>query len=203
VKNGTVIGTTDTPITPANAEMWDDTPYAQTFFFALGNNAGDYVVGGTTNSGNVLSDAVVVLNGDTVLVRENDPIDIDNNGVFDDDAYIKVFRDDYGVLTDTHFIFAVRMRNGQQANGCVADTTDLGMAIISVPLPAAPPACCLDDFNQDGDVGTDADIEAFFACLGGTCCDTCPVDADYNCDGDVGTDGDIEAFFRVLGGGQC
>jgi hypothetical protein len=63
--------------------------------------------------------------------------------------------------------------------------------------------CCRDDYNGDGDVGTDGDIEAFFACLAGNCCATCPPDADYNCDGDVGTDGDIEAFFRVLGGNDC
>jgi glucose/arabinose dehydrogenase len=62
--------------------------------------------------------------------------------------------------------------------------------------------CGRADFNGDGDVGTDADIEAFFACLGGTCCATCGT-ADFNGDGDVGTDGDIEAFFRVLGGGTC
>ena len=58
------------------------------------------------------------------------------------------------------------------------------------------------DFNNDGDVGTDADIEAFFACLAGSCCATCG-SADFNADGDVGTDADIEAFFRVLGGGAC
>jgi hypothetical protein len=58
------------------------------------------------------------------------------------------------------------------------------------------------DFNGDGDIGTDADIEAFFACLGGTCCSTCG-SADYNGDGDLGTDADIEAFFRVIAGGSC
>ncbi len=58
------------------------------------------------------------------------------------------------------------------------------------------------DFNNDGDIGTDADIEAFFACLSGTCCPTCGT-ADFNGDGDVGTDADIEAFFRVLAGGNC
>ncbi len=63
-------------------------------------------------------------------------------------------------------------------------------------------ACGTADFNNDGDVGTDGDIEAFFACLGGTCCDTCGT-ADFNNDGDTGTDADIEAFFRVLGGGNC
>ncbi|HYE62963.1 MAG TPA: hypothetical protein VD997_13285 [Phycisphaerales bacterium] len=58
------------------------------------------------------------------------------------------------------------------------------------------------DFNNDGDIGTDADIEAFFACLGGACCPTCGT-SDFNADGDIGTDGDIESFFRVLGGGPC
>jgi hypothetical protein len=58
------------------------------------------------------------------------------------------------------------------------------------------------DFNGDGAVGTDADIEAFFACLAGNCCPTCG-SADFNADGSVGTDADIEAFFRVLGGGHC
>jgi len=61
---------------------------------------------------------------------------------------------------------------------------------------------CTADFNHDGDTGTDQDIEAFFACLGGTCCPAC-TGADFNADGDIGTDQDIESFFRVLGGGPC
>jgi hypothetical protein len=62
---------------------------------------------------------------------------------------------------------------------------------------------CSADYNSDGDTGTDADIEAFFACLAGSCCATCPPNADFNLDGDVGTDADIESFFRVLAGGAC
>jgi subtilase family serine protease len=58
------------------------------------------------------------------------------------------------------------------------------------------------DFNGDGSVGTDADIEAFFACLSGSCCPTCG-SADFNGDGATGTDADIESFFRVLAGGSC
>jgi hypothetical protein len=59
-------------------------------------------------------------------------------------------------------------------------------------------ACCWGaDFNLDGDTGTDADIEDFFACIAGDCCLSC-MTADINNDGDVGTDQDIEAFFRVL-----
>jgi hypothetical protein len=60
------------------------------------------------------------------------------------------------------------------------------------------------DFNCDGDSGTDADIEAFFSCLAGSCpAPPCTSTADFDGDGDVGTDADIEAFFRVLAGNPC
>jgi hypothetical protein len=64
--------------------------------------------------------------------------------------------------------------------------------------------CGSADFNCDGDVGTDSDIESFFACLSGSCPSLpCTNSADFNGDGDIGTDSDIEAFFRVLAGGSC
>jgi uncharacterized membrane protein len=67
-----------------------------------------------------------------------------------------------------------------------------------------PPPCGTADFNNDGEYGTDQDIEAFFACLSGHCCPACPeAGTDFNADGDTGTDSDIEAFFRVLAGGNC
>ena len=64
------------------------------------------------------------------------------------------------------------------------------------------PACGTADFDADGDSGTDADIEAFFACLAGNCCAMC-FGQDFDQDGDSGTDFDIEAFFRVLAGLPC
>jgi hypothetical protein len=76
-------------------------------------------------------------------------------------------------------------------------------AVTSVRVVAGPPSCYLNaDFDGDGDVGTDADIEAFFACVAGSCCPTC-ASADFNGDGDAGTDLDIGAFFRVLAGQAC
>jgi hypothetical protein len=66
------------------------------------------------------------------------------------------------------------------------------------------PRCGSADFNCDGAVGTDADIESFFACLSGSCPGLpCISSADFNGDGAVGTDADIESFFRVLAGGPC
>jgi hypothetical protein len=46
------------------------------------------------------------------------------------------------------------------------------------------------------------DIDAFFACIAGSCCASCD-SADFDGNGDIGTDADIEAFFRVLSGGTC
>ncbi len=66
---------------------------------------------------------------------------------------------------------------------------------------AARPNTCVADIDGDGDSGTDADIEAFFACMAGNCCPNCT--PDFDDDGDSGTDADIEAFFRVLAGGSC
>jgi hypothetical protein len=77
------------------------------------------------------------------------------------------------------------------SNACGSVTSNEGTLLINSA-----------DFNGDGDVGTDADIDAFFACLGGNCCANCG-SADFNGDGDVGTDADIDAFFRVLSGGGC
>jgi hypothetical protein len=69
--------------------------------------------------------------------------------------------------------------------------------LISGPIDQAQ--CGSADFNCDGDIGTDGDIEAFFAALAGNG----PGDTDFNRDGDAGTDADIEAFFRVLAGNPC
>jgi probable HAF family extracellular repeat protein len=69
-------------------------------------------------------------------------------------------------------------------------------------IATLPPPCGSADFNGDSDSATDADIEAFFACLAGSCCATCG-SPDFNGDGMASTDADIEAFFRVLAGGPC
>ncbi|HYE61642.1 MAG TPA: hypothetical protein VD997_06575 [Phycisphaerales bacterium] len=88
---------------------------------------------------------------------------------------------------------------GGHSSGGTTSNYDM-LAVAYTPAPV----CGTADYNGDGDIGTDQDIEAFFACLGGNCCPTCFAGgADFNADGDIGTDQDIESFFRVLGGGPC
>jgi len=86
--------------------------------------------------------------------------------------------------------------------GCETWVSGTAGTVSSLGGLGAVPCCGSADFDGDGDAGTDLDIEAFFACLGGNCCPTCG-SADFDGDGDSGTDLDIEAFFRVLGGGNC
>jgi hypothetical protein len=94
------------------------------------------------------------------------------------------------------------LQNGENTVLVVAfEESGRGFYEFNTVYVGAPP-CGSADFDGDGDSGTDADIEAFFACLGGNCCGTCG-SADFDNDGDSGTDADIEAFFRVLGGGDC
>ena len=87
---------------------------------------------------------------------------------------------------------------GISADGTViVSRTSSGSSVIVHLTP-----CGTADFDNDGDAGTDQDIEAFFSCLAGACCPACH-GSDFNADGDVGTDVDIESFFRVLAGGAC
>ncbi len=85
---------------------------------------------------------------------------------------------------------------GDIVGGTPAPAFNMVLAIEGGPAP------CRSDFNGDGDVGTDQDIEDFFSCLAGNCCAKCGT-ADFDGDGDSATDADIEAFFRVLAGGAC
>lgn len=73
-------------------------------------------------------------------------------------------------------------------------TTQAWFADVSVCGPG--------DFDHDGDVATDHDIEAFFECLAGSCCDRCDsLDVDRN--GTSGDAFDLARFFEVLGHGGC
>ncbi|MEM9692670.1 MAG: hypothetical protein AAGA56_09005, partial [Myxococcota bacterium] len=102
--NGAVLATLGDPITVGSTEVWDDNGFADCFFSHTGNGVGDYVLGGVTD-GPTTSNAVLVLNGTSVLVREDDPVDLDGNGMFDDDAFISNFGNDDVFLTDAGVLF--------------------------------------------------------------------------------------------------
>jgi len=194
VRNGVVIAQSATPITPGSTELWE------TFRSVRASNNGHYVLNGNT-SATTLTDDVLVVDGTTLVARESDPVDLDADGTADNSLYVHLVQEHMVLLDDGYAYFAARLKSDPNATGGANGNNNASLLRIRAFNPVQ---CGTSDYNGDGDFGTDQDIEAFFACLGGNCCPTCFVGgSDFNGDGDFGTDQDIESFFRVLGGGSC
>jgi hypothetical protein len=208
VKDGAVVAKTGDPITTGSGETWGNTVYMLT-----GNRRGDWCIAAST-SGAAAANEVIVVNTATsssVKVREGDMADLNNDGIDNDDAFIGRGSNTLNAFAgstsstimamsdDGYVYFFSCIHNGAGADLQTPSFFGDPNGFFRVHFQ---PSCSTADFNGDGDVGTDADIEAFFSCLSGNCCSTCG-SADFNADGDIGTDADIEAFFRVLGGGAC
>jgi len=126
--NGTVRAITDQPIFTGSLELFDDATFTTTFFVNAVNSNGDYIIGGTTNAPDVNKNAVLVLNGTTLVMREGDPVDVDGNGLFDDDAFVSVFNNDDAFLTDNlWYYFNADLRNGAG--------TAIGQAFMRLQVP--------------------------------------------------------------------
>jgi hypothetical protein len=120
-------------------------------------------------------------------------------------AYVPANDTLYMIDNSSDQLYTVNIDTGAAtAVGPIGGGNALTLAWVPDSCGGTNPTCGTSDFNGDGDFGTDQDIEAFFACLAGSCCATCwQGGSDFNGDGDFGTDQDIEAFFRVLAGGAC
>jgi hypothetical protein len=169
-RNGIVVARTGDPITTGSAETWGDT------FLAFNiNEAGDWVLAGTTSETDLGRDAVLVLNGETVLAREGDAVelDLDGNGQFDD-AFIgrgnnvltafeanDVFINEAG---DVYFFANLRDEAGNDLNSNPSfGTPQAFLRILAGGLP------CIGDLNGDGvvDLSDLATLLANFGTVGG------------------------------------
>ena len=133
VREGEVLARHRQRVTPGSAVRWKlSSDQGGQLFGCTGNALGDHVVTGTTDEADPSRDAVAVLNGRTVLLREGDPFDHDGNGAFDDDAYIRQFEVGYGRLDDLGVYRALLwIRSGAGA--------DLGKALVEIPTRGRAP----------------------------------------------------------------
>ncbi len=153
VRNGSLIAKTGDPI--SGSENWGDTFYA----FNI-NRVGGWVLAGNTSAGTPATDSVVVVNG-TVVLREGDPVDVDGNGLFDDDAFIGrgtntqvAFEPNDFVLTDDmHLYCFVNLHNGagQDLNSSPAFGTPQAFLRLTLQVPPPP---CPHDLNNSGQIDT-------------------------------------------------
>ncbi|MBI5863432.1 MAG: hypothetical protein HZB38_02750, partial [Planctomycetes bacterium] len=109
VRSGVLVAKTGDPITTGASELW-----GAVFSSIAANRVGDWVMTGNTTSADLGADNVMVLNGTHVLAREGDPVDLDGNGLFDDDAFIgrgnntlSAFAGFDLLITDTRNIYAI------------------------------------------------------------------------------------------------
>lgn len=117
-RNGIVVAESSgaDEVVPGSGEHWDDATFADCFFAFDGNLAGQFVLGGVTD-GPVDTNGVLVFDDGlgfrTVLCRESDPIDLDGNGLFDDDRFFNTFgNDDVRLLDDGTVVFTATLKNG-------------------------------------------------------------------------------------------
>jgi hypothetical protein len=200
VANGVLVAKTGDPITTGSTELWG------AVFSAFGANTnGDWILVGNTNNADPGLDTVAVLNGEEVLLRESDPLDLDGNGQFDDDVFIGranpanvPFEANDTYLTDdgtVYMLVSIRDGDGIEYNTVPAFGTPQCLITFNIYGGEECPPCAA-DYNNDGGVDG-ADVESFF--LAWEDAQTC---ADVNEDG--GIDGaDVEFFFVAWENGGC
>ncbi|MEM6672036.1 MAG: hypothetical protein AAF726_04290 [Planctomycetota bacterium] len=158
VRNGTLLKTLGDPIFAGATEVFDDTTFAPGFFMHIGNSFGDYIIGGVTNSVNLDANAVLVKNDERVICREGDPVDLDGNGMLDDDAFIGTFGDDDGHLDDDGMLYLVVQI--EDANGDVRGQAVLRM---DTGTPSIGTNYCTAVPNSTGTTGVIAAIGSAMA----------------------------------------
>jgi MYXO-CTERM domain-containing protein len=131
LRNGTIVAQTNTAISGSSPDLWDDTNFGATFFMNAVNNNGDMVIGGLINA-DASKDAVLVYYGAAgnsfLLASEGDAVDLDGNGLFDDNAFIDIFGNDDGVLTtDGHFYFVAALQD--------QNNVSIGNAFLTLTVP--------------------------------------------------------------------
>jgi hypothetical protein len=143
------------PVFTGASEAWSSARAFATFadvngFFSAASDAGGhFVVGGLTDAADTYADSVLVYDNAVVIARENDPVDLDGNGVFDDGVYIRAFRGKAntpnftGIVAftnDNAVIVAVSLRSTAAAL-CHLNDTEVCRALVRIPLPPKG-ACC-------------------------------------------------------------
>ena len=141
VYNGQVVALTDDLIPDiGTGERYDDNIFSACFFLMTANNDGDIVYGAVTDNPDVNANGVLLMrrNGVTsVVAREGDPLDLDGNGMFDDDAFLSVFNNDDAFLTEDGWLyFAVDLRNSA--------LTTIGQAFVRSQVFTVTPTCAPD-----------------------------------------------------------
>jgi len=201
---------------PCFAQAWRDRyaldPSTGQFAFSVGfgnvaiNASGRWIASGLTNSSDPNDNSVVVVDGRTVLLRERQPMDLDGDGVANDDAVLLGLNNDSVQLTDDGWLWFIANVN-RPAASALAGADVNGSVLYRVRLPAL--ACGRADIAGPGQgIGADGELtaddiivflNAFFA--GNLCADVSgPGQDTATLDGELTADDIIVFLNRFFGG---
>jgi hypothetical protein len=177
-----LVAATGQPIFTGATENW-----GVTISRFVGDSSGNFLITGNTNNPNTNLDTVIVLNNSEVLVREGDPVDVDGDGQYDDDAFVNSISS--ATLTDGNVLyFRGSLRNGAG--------TSLGDALTRADLGQTD---CIGD--TDGNGAVDAD-DLTTVILGWGPCGKPPVPCPGDVDGNDSVDAD-DLTAVILNWGPC
>lgn len=170
------------------------------------NAWGRWVISGLTNSSDPNDNSLVVVDGRTVLLRERQPMDLDGDGVANDDAVLLGLNNDSVQLTDDGWLWFIANVN-RPAASALAGADVNGSVLYRVRLPAL--ACGRADIAGPGQgIGADGELtaddiivylNAFFA--GNLCADVSgPGQETVTLDGELTADDIIVFLNRFFGG---
>jgi len=117
MRNGVIFARMDDSetIMPGTTERWDDASFGECFFAVDGNSLGQVVFGGVTNNPSTSNGVILFDDGvgnRYVVVREGDPVDLNGNGIDDDDRYYNTFGDDdLRLFDDGTIVFTATLKN--------------------------------------------------------------------------------------------
>lgn len=110
IRNGLEIAKNGTSVPGGRAgELFDDLDFGPLFYTMGGNGVGDFFYGAVTDDPNSAQDGVIVVNIggiETVLLRQGDELDLNNDGL-GDGLFIDTFGNDDNFLTPAGLFYGV------------------------------------------------------------------------------------------------
>ncbi|MBX9737705.1 MAG: DUF11 domain-containing protein, partial [Phycisphaerales bacterium] len=147
LRNGAFYTRTGDPIFTGSTEVWSDTNptspggtagFTATFFSVYTNGA-DTIIAGISDEPTRRSNGVMVWNNTAVIVREGDPVDLNANGIADDNAFVNTIRDGRTWIdAQRRAYIQVSLRDSNF--NCTPN--EIGHAVILISLPSLAAARC-------------------------------------------------------------
>lgn len=199
VYNGTLVAKT-------GDEIGSTREFLGNIFLAFtGNRVGDWLLVANTTNADISRDTVILLNG-AVVLREGDPVDLDENGLFDDDVFIgrgnntssAFAANDVFLADDLMLYFTAPLRDSSGNDlGSIPAFGSGGDAFMRISLAPSDCPTVLGDVSGDSIInGLDAQAFVDCALTPGPPIGQCHC-ADFNSD-DVIDQTDLDAFVLEL-----